>query len=299
MAKSTIFDQLKHQYNNGGMHIRLIAWNVAVFVVIQIGLFLSRDSYELAYWVNNIFGLQSDGAAFIRSPWGLITSIFSHFGFMHLLFNMVFLFFTGQMFLQFFSGKRLLYTYIFGGLMGGIVQIIIGFFPNTFGDNGALVVGASGSIMAIFIALAVYRPQLKVHLFGVFPLPLYVLAIFFVVKDFMDIGSNDGIAHFVHLGGALFGFLSVRNLQSPSNLLNILIKNTEKVIKWLESKSSRSKLSKIEGRKPASKMKDEEFNEVKKMTQDEINAILDKISRSGYDSLTKSEKEFLFKQSRK
>jgi membrane associated rhomboid family serine protease len=299
MAKSSILDQLKHQYNNGGMHIRLIAWNLAVFILIQIGLYLSRDSYEVPYWVNNIFGLQSDGAAFIRSPWGLFTSIFSHFGFMHLLFNMVFLFFTGQMFLQFFSGKRLLYTYIFGGIMGGLVQIAIGFFPMTFGDNGALVVGASGSIMAIFIALAVYKPQLKVHLFGVFPLPLFVLAIFFVVNDFLDIGSNDGIAHFVHLGGALFGFLSVRNMKSPNNLLNILIQKTERVVIWLKSKFSGSKLRKIQGQKPASQVKDEEFNENKKMTQDEIDAILDKISRSGYDSLTKLEKEFLFKQSRK
>ncbi len=290
MAQANFIDQLKSQYNNGGMHIRLIAWNLGVFFLIQLGLLIGNNNPEIQYWVDRIFTLQSNAYAFLWSPWGLFTSIFAHFGFMHFLFNMIFLFFTGQMFLQFFSGKRLLYTYIFGGLFGGIVQIIIGLFPELFGETGARVVGASGSIMAIFIALAIYKPQLKVYLFGVFALPLFVLAILFVVKDLFSIGSNDGIAHFVHLGGALFGFISVRNLNSKNNIVT-------RLISLVESFSTKRKLKKLEGRKPANKVSDEEFNETKKMTQEQIDAILDKISRSGYDSLTKSEKEFLFKQS--
>jgi membrane associated rhomboid family serine protease len=292
MAQTNFIEQLKNQYRNGGMHIRLIAWNLAVFLVIQIGLLLGKNNPDLAYWVMRIFTLQSSSMDFLTSPWGLFTSIFAHFGFMHFLFNMMFLYFTGQMFLQFFSGKRLLYTYIFGGLFGGIIQLVIGFFPDIFSEVGARVVGASGSIMAIFIALAVYRPNLKVYLFGVFALPLFVLAILFVVKDLLSIGSNDGIAHFVHLGGALFGFLSVRNINAKNNILSRLIHT-------FESLTTRNKLKKLKGQKPVSKISDEEFNESKKMTQEQIDAILDKISRSGYDSLTKSEKEFLFKQSSK
>lgn len=299
MAQNSFLNQLKYQYQHGGMHIRLIAWNLGVFMLIQIGMLLASNSLEMSYWLHRIFALQSNGWAFITSPWGIFTSIFSHFSFMHFLFNMLFLYFTGQMFLQFFSGKRLFYTYLFGGITGGLVQILIGFSPDIFGENGALVVGASGSIMAIFIALAVYRPKLKVHLFGVFPLPLFVLAIFFVVKDFTEIGSNDGIAHFVHLGGALFGFLSVRNYPASTNILTRLIVLSENSLGWVNSKFTGRRLNKIQGRKPAAKSTDEEFNETKKMTQEEIDAILDKISRSGYDSLTKLEKEFLFKQSRK
>lgn len=285
-------DQLKQQYQQGGMHIRLIAWNLAVFLLIQMALLLAGQNGEAIYWIERIFTLQGDAEDFVFSPWGLLTSIFSHFSFIHFLFNMLFLFFTGQMFLQFFSGKRLLYTYIFGGIFGGIVQIIIGLFPQIFGETGGLVVGASGSIMAMFIALAVYRPKLQVQLFGVFPLPLFVLALLFVLKDAFSIGSGDGIAHFVHLGGALFGFLSVRNLQSPKNIVTWLMER-------IDSFGRSNKLRKIEGRKPASKLSDEEFNETKKITQEQIDAILDKISRSGYDSLTKKEKEFLFKQSGK
>ncbi len=297
MANNTILDQFKNQYRNGGMHIRLITWNVAVFVVIKVLMLIGGESYLMNDIVHRIFALQSNFGGFIRNPWGLITSIFSHFGFMHLLFNMIFLYFSGQMFLQFFSGKRLLYTYIFGGILGGIIQLVVGFFPELFSDSGALVVGASGSIMAIFIALAVHRPQLKVHLFGILPLPLFVLAILFVGKDLLNIGSGDGIAHFVHLGGALFGFLSVRNYNSSNNLLTTIIRITEKQVQSISSRFTSPKLSKLDGKKPASRVKDEEYNENKKMTQEQIDAILDKISRSGYDSLTKKEKEFLFKQS--
>ncbi len=297
MAQNSIIDTIKRQYTSGGMHIKLIAWNLVIFAIIRLVSYLSLDSAVMTSWVIRVFTLQSNFTAFLFNPWGLFTSIFSHFDFLHFLFNMLFLFFSGQMFLQFFSGKRLLYTYIFGGILGGVVQIIIGFFPHIFIDSGALVVGASGSIMAIFIALAVHRPQLKVHLFGIFPLPLFVLAILFVGKDLMNIGSGDGIAHFVHLGGALFGFLSVRNVTSSKNLLTQIIAKTESAISIVGSPFSRRKLKKLKNPKPVSKVTDEEFNATKKMTQEQIDTILDKISRSGYDSLTKAEKEFLFKQS--
>lgn len=297
MAQNSILDTLKKQYTSGGMHIRLIAWNLVFFLIIQIGVYLSRDSYVAEVWLSRIFALQSNFGAFIRSPWGLITSIFSHFDFMHFLFNMIFLYFSGQMFLQFFSGKRLLYTYIFGGLLGGIVQIIVGFFPQYFLDSGALVVGASGSIMAIFIALAIHQPQMKIYLFGAIKMPIFVLGIFFIGKDLMSIGSGDGIAHFVHLGGALFGFLSVRQYPSSKNLLTQIIKKSEKIIDSLPLSFNKKKLRKVSNPAPAHKMTDEKFNENKQLTQEEVDAILDKIGRSGYDSLTKKEKEFLFKQS--
>ncbi len=299
MAQVSAIDRLKHQYKNGGMHIRLITWNLAVFLFIQLASLFGSSYGSVENLITRLFTLQSSLGAFLLSPWGLLTSVFSHFSFMHLLFNMVFLYFTGQMFLQFFSGKKLLYTYVFGGIFGGLIQILVGLLPLNILESGALVVGASGSIMAVFIALAVYRPQLKVYLFGVFQVPLFALAILFVLKDVFSIGSNDGVAHFVHLGGALFGFISVRNITSKQNTLNWLIASSESVKVRIMSLFSPRKLRKIEGRKPATKLTDEEFNETKKMTQEQIDAVLDKISRSGYDSLTKKEKEFLFKQSSK
>jgi membrane associated rhomboid family serine protease len=234
-----------------------------------------------------LFTLDTNLTGFLHKPWGLITSIFAHFDLFHLFSNMLFLFFAGKFFEQIWSGKQLLTCYILGGIFGGIAEIAVQTIFYSTENNGALVIGASGSIMAIFIAVAFHSPQTQLLLFGKFSIRLYYLAIFFLIQDIIGIGTKDTTAHFAHLGGAIFGTLSIVKM------------------KFIPAKSTNSKgffnqIFKSSKKKtmPPRFKSDEAYNQEKRTHQDKTDSILDKISKGGYASLNQSEKDFLFKQSK-
>jgi hypothetical protein len=209
---------------------------------------------------------------------------------------MLFLYFSGRMFEQLFDAKRLWYTYLFGGIAGGIFEIMAHTIFPALQNSQIVIVGASGSIMAIFMALAFYRPNLNVMLFGILPVRLIFLALFFLISDLISLGMNDGVAHFAHLGGAIFGALTIRNLTNRNNLMNVIQRWGDLFIKWL---NSIIKTSPKQPKRSNARMKtDEEYNTEKKSKQEKIDQILDKISKSGYESLTRQEKDFLFNQSK-
>src|SRR5690554_7059233 len=147
---------------------------------------------------------------------------------MHIAFNMLFLFFISRFFLMYFSNQRLLYTYILGGIAGGLFQIAAySLFPALQGTQ-TFVVGASGAVNAIFMAAAFYRPMAVVHLFGMIKVKMIYLAGIFILMDLLQMGGTDNVAHFAHLGGAIFGIWSIRNIQSNKNIVNltrIIVKN--------------------------------------------------------------------------
>ena len=295
-------DEIKHQWQYGGMHIKLIGVNVLVFLIIGTFSVFAKLSATNGispgmHLIEDIFTLHGNWQGFIRRPWGIITSIFAHFEFFHFLFNMVFLYFAGSMFMRYFTGKRLLYTYIIGGIVGGLFQIIAySIFPALQGIE-SYVVGASGSIMAIFVAVAFHRPQEKILFFGIVPIRLIFLALFFILVDFFRLGDHDNVAHFAHLGGALFGIWSIQNLYGKNNIINLSERLVVRVKAPFKS-GPKMKVKKGGYKTEARKMTDEEFNETKKKKQELVDAILDKISKSGYDSLTKQEKAILFDQSK-
>jgi len=283
-----IFQELKQTFLQGKMTHRLIIVNVAVFVLIQIYLAIFRlgglVSEDLP---NTLFTLDTSLTGFLYKPWGIITSIFAHFDLFHLFSNMLFLYFSGKFFEQIWSGKQLLITYILGGIFGGIAEIAVQSIFYSTENNGALVIGASGSIMAIFIAVAFHSPQTQLLLFGKFSIRLYFLAIFFLIQDIIGIGTKDTTAHFAHIGGALFGILSIVTTKfipakSPNSkgFFNQLFKSSKKKTVTPRFKS------------------DEAYNQEKRTHQEKTDSILDKISKGGYESLNQSEKDFLFKQSK-
>ncbi len=302
MENNSFLNEIKQTFRSGGMHVRLVFLNAFVFICIGLVQLIARlsSSQELfSKGLTSIFALKTNLMGFLTHPWGIITSMFAHFGFWHFLMNMIFLFFSGQMFLQFFSGKRLLSTYVLGGIFGGLLEILVQILFPKIGGQGVVVVGASGSIMAIFMALAFYRPQLQVMLFGVFPVRLFLLAILFLLSDLFAIGTNDGTAHFAHLGGALLGYMSVRNLNSSKNIISSFSNFLDRLFGFFRGFFGPKKLKVVKTDRRPDYKSDEQFALEKKLNQEKTDAILDKISRSGYDSLTKSEKEFLFKQSGK
>ena len=291
MQNKNLFEELKHQLRNGTMTNRLVIINICSFLFIHlflaVGKIAGSDVFEV--FVRNIFTLDATLIGSLLKPWGFLTSIFSHFGLMHILYNLIFLYFSGNLFERYFSGQKLLTIYIFGGIIGGLSEVISStlFFPEEF----HIVLGASGSIMAIFAALAFYSPNTKIYLFGLLPVRLFVLALFFFAKDLIGIGSADGTAHFAHLGGALFGLLAMQNLNTEKNILGKL----ENFIQMIHTRIQKITRKRVKEKK---RKTFEDINHAKKIKQDETDRILDKISKSGYDALSKEEKDFLFNQSK-
>lgn len=306
MQNKTFIEDLKYKFQHDGMTTRLIFINVIVFVAIQllntIGYLMTGSHLNIFSLINQyLFSLSTNLSEFVYAPFGIITSIFAHFSFYHLLMNMLMLYFSGKMFEQLFSSKRLLYTYILGGIAGGLFEIIVRQILPAYEGQDVAVIGASGSIMAIFIALAFFRPNLEVLLFGMFPVKLIILAGIFLILDLIGISSNDGTAHFAHLGGAVIGVLSIQNLHKQTNIITSFQRVTESFLSFFK---------KLFGKKqPTFKVNqggnirggfksDEEYNYEQKQKQIIIDQILDKIGKSGYESLSKTEKELLFNQSK-
>ena len=301
MKEQTFLDVIRNQIKFGGATVKLITYNVVVFIFLGItmsiirltqGGFVATDLNDL---IHSFFTLDTNVKSFFLLPITLITSVFSHFGLFHILTNMLMLYFSGKLFEQLFDSKRLIYTYIFGGILGGVFEIIAHQVFPTLSDSNTVIVGASGSVMAIFTALAFYRPNLTVNLFGVFPIRLIFLAGAFILMDLFALGTNDGKAHFAHLGGITFGFISVQNIHSKNNLVIVLQRFIESFSSLFNKKNPKFKVQK--GGRTSTVKTDEEYNLEAKERQAKIDAILDKISKSGYESLTKSEKDFLFRQS--
>jgi membrane associated rhomboid family serine protease len=280
---SAFIEEIKSEIKNK-MFMKLIFINVSVFVFIQLMNVFSRLSgTEITFLKTSLFSLNTDISNFIFTPWGLFTSIFSHFNFFHLLFNMIFLYFVGKMAEYYLGAKSILIIYVLGGIIGGIFELIAHQIFPTLNILNSLIVGASGSIMAIFIAIAIYRPSTEVNVYGLFNVKIIWLALIYFFSDVIKIGSKDGIAHIAHIGGALTGFLLLSNN-------GILLFKTNNLFQF----KSKTKLKVKQGGRPIS---DDDFNLMKKQNEEQTNKILDKISKSGYESLTKTEKEFLFKQS--
>lgn len=297
-GQRSFIEDLKHQFKHGGATIRLLFINVALFLVLNVALVFARlanSEGSVESYIGEVFSLNTDLAEFATHPWGLITSIFAHFSILHILFNMIFLYFVGRVFEQLFDQKRLYYTYFVGGIAGGVFEILAHLVFPVLQESNTVVVGASGSIMAIFFAVAFHRPQMKVNLFGIFPIRIILVAGAFLLLDFLNLGRNDGTAHFAHLGGAVIGMISVQRIHSSGNLITVLQLTGDKLIRLFSGKRSKMKVTK--GNKTRFQT-DEQYNAEKKNKQAEIDRILDKISKNGYDALTKAEKDFLFNQSK-
>ncbi|HKK09637.1 MAG TPA: rhomboid family intramembrane serine protease [Bacteroidales bacterium] len=284
---------------------RLMLINLVVFAAISIvNLFLflfqissgnpSFGVSTITYWLS----VPSDISQLLLRPWTLVTYMFLQEGFFHLFFNMIILYFGGRIFTEYLDEKKLLKTYIFSGLLGAAFFILaFNAFP-AFADSvpKALALGSSASVLGILIAIATYVPEYTVTLLLIGRIKLEYIAIIFIAIDIFSIPSGNAGGHIAHIGGAVWGFLYASNLKKGKDLATFFDR-----IKWPTFKfsSGRKKKHHFEdvyvNRKP---MTDEEYNARKMKHQKNIDRILEKISRSGYQSLTKEEKEILFKNSK-
>ncbi len=283
----TFFEQQKLQFKQANIAIKLIYINVALFILVLLInsiTQLSNTSFSILDWV----ALKND-LSWLYKYWTLISYSFFHApnDVFHLLSNMIFLYFFGRFFLYYFSEKMFLHVYFLGGLIGGLFFILLtNLFP-VFNQKAYSLIGASAAIYAIVAVMVAYEPNKEIQLFGGVSLKLWQLAAFILVMDLFQIANGKNIGgHLSHFGGVVAGYIYLKQFNKGDSFGQ-----------WLSSFSNlfkRKPKLKTNYRKPPKD--DYEFNAQKKKNQKEIDAILDKISKSGYDSLTKSEKEFLFNQ---
>lgn len=285
-----IIQDLKDLYKNGGALIRLIFINSIIFLVVSLlFLFTGRPLIFFAdYW----FSLPSLPSELLHKPWTLITYMFYHRDIMHILFNMLNLYWFGKIFLIYFDEKKLVSLYFLGGISGGIFYVVFAnLFPNIFGAG--ILMGASAAIIALMFASAFYVPNFKIFMLFIGQIKLIYIALFSLFLYIVMItASNNAGGNLAHLGGALLGYLWVKQYKVGSDIT----KGITWIVDTFAGLFKRRKLKVTHKRPPRNDM---DFNREKNINQQEIDKILDKISKGGYESLTKAEKDTLFKMSNK
>ena len=278
-------NDIKLRYKSGNIVEKLIYINLAIFLFT---LFVSvfKDLYRgQMNWVLEWFSLEDSFSSLLTKPWTIITYGFLHADFLHVLLNLITLYFIGNLFITYFTQKQLLNFYLLGTFSGGLLYIIShNYFP-LFDGKSSILIGASAGISAIFIGITTYIPnyQLKLRFIGF--VKLWNLAAILIGLDILALSGTNAGGHFAHLGGALFGFLYVNQVFDKK------IKIWGKIASLFKSKKHLRTVYKS-GKKS-------NLNKSTSLTQQQIDGILDKISKSGYDTLSKAEKDFLFKQGRK
>ncbi|MFC2100477.1 rhomboid family intramembrane serine protease [Bacteroidota bacterium] len=293
---------LKKFFRSKSILVRLIIINTLVFLAInfikiifflfQINPYIDEFSQisKTIYWL----AVPADFNALLLKPWTIITYMFLQENLLHIFFNMFMLYFGGQIFVKYLGEKRLISTYLFGGIAGAIFYIasfnIFPAFQNAI--HYSLALGASASVLAILIAISSYIPDFSINLLLLGKIKLKYIAVFIVVIDILSIDKGNAGGHLAHLGGAFFGFTYIKLMKSGIHLPVIDFTGLFK------RKSAYTKFTTIKNEKKRP-LSDEEYNKIKLENQKRIDHILEKISKSGYESLTKEEKELLFNMSNK
>ena len=284
-----IIDDLKLQYKVGGIVTKLIFWNAALFILpwLLFGL-LSLVGINIDYV--QFVSLSSNPANLMWKPWSLLTYAFFHAGIMHIIFNLLVLNFAGRLFMTYFTGKQLLGLYVLSAIFAGVIYILIFYILNI----SAPLVGASAAIMAILVATTTYNPMMELRLLIIGNVKLWHVTAVVILIDLMQIRSDNMGGHISHLAGALFGFIFIKLLQNGTDCSKI-VSTVLNFFTNLFRKKESTPFRKVH--KNYSKPVEKSISKIvtKDKSQQQIDEILDKISQSGYDSLTKEEKEFLFK----
>ncbi|HNY03367.1 MAG TPA: rhomboid family intramembrane serine protease, partial [Bacteroidales bacterium] len=257
-------------------------------------------SGALDSWLLQTLGLPAYLPSLMASPWTLFTYMFFHMDIGHILFNMIWLYWFGKIFLAFLSSRAMVWIYLLGGISGGLLYILaFNSFP-VFSPmlENSWALGASASVMSIVTATAVYAPGYTIQLFLLGRLKIIYLAGILFVTDFFLIPSGNAGGHLAHIGGALFGAAWVF-LAQYARSTGMAHKGTgmKEVLGRIFNRRKKTQ-DKTDGR-PGRPLTDDEYNTRKRANQRRIDEILEKISRGGYDSLSKEEKDFLFTTSNK
>jgi membrane associated rhomboid family serine protease len=293
------FQSVFQRYNNG--HVQLIIINIVVFVILALLYVILKwpgylDAFMVVY---KQFSIPNDINEFLTRPWTIITYNFSHSleRIFHIVFNMIGLYWFGKLFVEYLGSDKLFALYILGGISGGLLYLlaynIFPILPDFLANSPGGMVGASAAIFAIMTATAVLLPDYSFYLLFLGPVKIkYIAAVYIFISILGSVGSNAG-GEIAHIGGALMGYVYMKQLQAGNNWGGWITT----ILYWIKGLFNGRSRVKVSYRKEKYATK----NQGDKITysQDEIDAILDKISAAGYESLTKEEKEKLFNASKK
>tara|TARA_B100002019_G_scaffold49555_1_gene42172 strand:+ start:8838 stop:9698 length:861 start_codon:yes stop_codon:yes gene_type:complete len=281
-----IIEDIKKAWNkrDNGL-IKIILINIIVFVsinIVQVILTISGLSSFFTLFINKLM-LPASLGTFILQPWSIITYFFLHMSFMHILWNMLFLYWFGKIIYDNIGNNALISLYVLGGIIGGLFYMAIYNIIPYYGDrvSESLMLGASAGVFSVVVGSATLMPNYTFHLLLIGPVRIKYIALFYVLLSFFDVAGTNAGGEIAHLGGAFIGYIFIRQLQNGINI-------GEGIINFINFFNEKKKVKK------------EKFqNKNDETTQDEVDKILDKISESGYSSLTSKEKERLFNASKK
>tara|TARA_B100000886_G_scaffold309249_1_gene243312 strand:- start:3084 stop:3953 length:870 start_codon:yes stop_codon:yes gene_type:complete len=284
-----IIEDIKNAWNkrDNGL-IKIILINIIVFVsisVVQVVLTISGLSTFFTMFINKLM-LPASLGTFILQPWSLITYFFLHMSFMHILWNMLFLYWFGKIINDNIGNNALISLYVLGGIIGGLFYMAIYNIVPYYGErvSDSLMLGASAGVFSVVVGSATLMPNYTFYLLLIGPVRIKYIALFYVLLSFFDVAGTNAGGEIAHLGGAFIGYIYIRRLQNGVNIGEGIINFINFFSEKKENKENK---------------KENIQKETDETTQDEVDKILDKISESGYSSLTSKEKERLFNASKK
>lgn len=290
---SSILDDLKLQFKMGDVATKLIFWNIILFAIPTI-VFSILKLFNINIDFLSYVSLSSNPHELLTKPWSIISYAFFHAGILHILFNLLMLNFAGRIFTTFFTQKQFLSLYLVSAIFAGILYIASYMIFPALINSSSVLIGASGAVMAILAATATYQPMMELRLFLFGTVKLVYVVLIFLFIDLIQLPINNTGGHIAHLGGALFGYIYIKQLQKGTDITAWFTKILDSLAVLFGTKK-KTPFKKVHVNPKKTVAKTESKIVTKDKTQQQIDEILDKISQSGYDALTKEEKEFLFK----
>lgn len=290
-----IFTNLKNRFAEGDMLTKLLFINVGVFLFVRLVdvLFLLFFNHSFSFWMRYL-EFPSSPRMFLTQPWSLLTYMFLHFDVLHILFNLLWLYWFGKLFVNYFDSRRLCGVYLLGGMFGALLFLaaynLFPYYTSSMYDSYLL--GASASVMAVVFGVSFYAKEEEVMLFLFGRIKIYYLALLTLLLDLLSITSGNAGGHLAHIGGALFGIWFAVQMRKGKDLTRPFNRLMDKLVDMF----SRKPKMKVTYKRTET---DYEYNERKQREMADIDRILDKLKKSGYQSLSSEEKKQLFDASKK
>jgi membrane associated rhomboid family serine protease len=296
MLTGSITNDIKHQFRYGNMVMKLVFVNAGVFLFFGIFYFISFlfQNNALYNLILNKVEMPASLSTLLYQPWSVFSYMFLHTGFFHLLFNMLWFYWFGEIFVLYLGDKKILPLYILGGLAGAVTYLLAYNLLPVFKPqvDVSMMLGASASIFAIVFAAATLAPEYEIRLMFLGIVKIKYIAVVSLILDIINIPYGNAGGYIAHVGGALSGYLYIKSLQGGFDFASSFNTFFDGVANLFKPKSN----IKVTYKSGSQKTEKTSRN---KNEQQRVDEILDKIARSGYDSLTKEEKDFLFQYSKK
>lgn len=284
--------------------MRIILINVVVFVLIRIlavgSWMVGTDSFAVTRWV----AMPSDMWMLLKRPWTLLTYMFAHADLLHILFNMLWLYWLGRIFMEFFSAKHLTGLYLLGGWGGAALYLLAAnLLPRMAGGSAGVLIGSSAAVIAIVVATAVYVPDYKIGLLFLGEVAIKWVAIVTVAIALLSLDGGNVGGNIAHIGGALVGAWFALRIKQGRDITRPINAFIDSLVGLFNGrKFSFPDVKKPKGAKPqkgAEPRRSAANRPADTVSEEELDKILDKIKAAGYDALTDEERDKLFKVSRR